>query len=51
MDNLVYAYALNEVKEVVHIKDVTEEMKERTLFFCISCGDEMVARMSHQEQS
>lgn len=45
----MYTYALNETKEIVHIKDATEDMKESTRFFCISCGDEMVARMSHQE--
>ena len=46
----MYAYALNEAKEVVHIKDVTEEMKERTRFFCISCGDEMVACLGDVNQ-
>lgn len=50
MENLMYAYALNEAKEVVHIKDVTEEMKESTRFFCISCGDEMIACLGEVNQ-
>lgn len=51
MNKLRYAYALNESKKIVHISQVTKEMKEGgTHFFCISCGDEMIACLGEVNQ-
>ena len=50
MNKLRYAYALNESKKIVHISQVTKEMKDGTHFFCISCGDEMIACLGEVNQ-
>ena len=45
MKDIKYHYAKNENGEIVDISDVTEEYRKEHRFFCISCGEEMIAKM------
>lgn len=44
---VLYGYAFNEDKEPVNIEDITVEERKAHKFFCIHCGDEMVASLKN----
>lgn len=45
MKNIKYQYAKNENGDIIDIENVTKEYRKYHKFFCISCGDEMVAKI------
>lgn len=45
MRDIKYHYAKNENGDIVDISDVNEEYRRCHRFFCISCGEEMVAKI------
>ena len=45
--NIKYSYCLDEGGEIVHIKDLNKENRLRSRFFCISCAQEMVAKIGN----
>ena len=47
---VLYGYAFNEDKEIVSIEDVTIEKRKTHKFFCIHCGNEMVASLKDERK-
>lgn len=45
MTSIKYHHAYNELNEVVSIDDVDEEYRDAHTFKCISCGEEMIAKL------
>ena len=43
--NIKYSYCLDEDGEIVHIQELNKENRLRSRFFCISCAQEMVAKI------
>lgn len=42
-----YSYCLDEDGEIVHIQELNKENRLRSRFFCISCAQEMVAKIGN----
>lgn len=40
-----YKFAKNQNKELIKINDLTIENKKKNTFYCISCGNELIARL------
>ena len=45
--SIKYSYCLDEDGEVVHIQELNKENRHRSRFFCISCNQEMVAKIGN----
>lgn len=45
MKQIKYSYCLNEKKELTHISNVTIENKHNQTFYCLECGNEMIAKI------
>lgn len=45
MPKIKYHYALNENGDIIDISDVTKEDRKSQRFFCINCGEEMIAKL------
>lgn len=46
---IAYDYAKNEKGELKHISDVTKDNKNNQKFYCLSCGEEMIAKLGDQK--
>lgn len=47
---LTYRFAYDDQGNIIDFHDVTKEMREQTRFWCIGCGEEMVAVLGQQRQ-
>lgn len=48
--NIKYSYCLDEDGEIVHIQELNKENRLRSRFFCISCAQEMVAKIGNGDR-
>lgn len=47
---LTYRFAYDDQGNIIDFHDVTKEMRAQTRFWCIGCGEEMVAALGQQRQ-
>lgn len=45
MKQIKYSYCLDENKNLVHISSVTDENRHSRTFFCLECGQPMIAKI------